>query len=619
MNWTGGRLQRHSNTKPGTLARVQKQNFAKSRSRASKGPAHASPFKDFAQFKDLNNASARRPQDSRALEGDTYNEPSSRTRDVPNNQPSTDKPPPSSSIGPSQHSTRLDCIKQQLLETSDWAGLAATRPLKMAFTSATELEGFGKRRKLTEADRRRLASSSSRSVLPPEIGLFRGKHRDYASSGIETVEDIDIRINGLRPGARSVNGSQSLSRDNGSSQPMLFDSEESIRLNESSAKESCGGNYKSGTKLASSQLLLTSDRGSSPLDCPKPISQASPSRIESLISRYISQGHNADGDQYSKEHIEVPSSLSRSSSIYYPPEAVRKRFTIDDQALEELQKQNNPTFNTFETQTTNYNQPSQQQPENLFSSQMGQQFPFDQNTTSQEIGQVADTQSCSSNQCSGWLPEPRYNIQRLMSSHDINLGTQPAPNPHNGTPFHAGPWTSTMKRQHASPITVFGQSVTLDDNGAIDETQGLMGTTCNPDMSRSTPSPQFTQLFNQNYLQPQNYTQTNPNQSSSDGTRTNVNTIYSEIFATNPNITRYCEQIQTPSILPQFLQQYSKDNIDNSNSDMHPPAIYGQRLPSVSSSVFQALMGGNQRSTASSSPDPLLINPRGHSDIASYD
>lgn len=31
MNWTGGRLQRHSHNKPGSLSRIQKQHFAKAR------------------------------------------------------------------------------------------------------------------------------------------------------------------------------------------------------------------------------------------------------------------------------------------------------------------------------------------------------------------------------------------------------------------------------------------------------------------------------------------------------------------------------------------------------------------------------------------------------------
>jgi hypothetical protein len=55
MNWTGGRLRRHSNnnSRTATLSKVQKQNFAKSRTKAPKDSHHNLPFQGFAQFRQL--------------------------------------------------------------------------------------------------------------------------------------------------------------------------------------------------------------------------------------------------------------------------------------------------------------------------------------------------------------------------------------------------------------------------------------------------------------------------------------------------------------------------------------------------------------------------------------
>lgn len=52
MNWTGGRLRRHSNnSRSATVSKIQKQNFAKSRAKASRGNHHDLPFQGFSQFR----------------------------------------------------------------------------------------------------------------------------------------------------------------------------------------------------------------------------------------------------------------------------------------------------------------------------------------------------------------------------------------------------------------------------------------------------------------------------------------------------------------------------------------------------------------------------------------
>lgn len=69
MNWTGGRLRRHSsNSKNATLTKVQKQNFAKFKARASKAINHEllPPFQYLTQFAHFRNDPV--PPDQRACD-----------------------------------------------------------------------------------------------------------------------------------------------------------------------------------------------------------------------------------------------------------------------------------------------------------------------------------------------------------------------------------------------------------------------------------------------------------------------------------------------------------------------------------------------------------------------
>lgn len=65
MNWTRGRLQRHSsNNKTAALTKIQKQNFAKARVKSSKDKYHQLPFQNFPQFGHFSNEII--PQDQEA-------------------------------------------------------------------------------------------------------------------------------------------------------------------------------------------------------------------------------------------------------------------------------------------------------------------------------------------------------------------------------------------------------------------------------------------------------------------------------------------------------------------------------------------------------------------------
>ncbi|EIT78848.1 hypothetical protein AO1008_06488 [Aspergillus oryzae 100-8] len=89
-------------------------------------------------------------------------------------------------------------------------------------------EQFGKRRKLTEADRRRLDKSDNQ-VFRGEGPLFRyGFRKNETLSKIGTIDGLEIRINGKNAGVDQVPAFEDIQQSNLSSQPMLLDHEETV-------------------------------------------------------------------------------------------------------------------------------------------------------------------------------------------------------------------------------------------------------------------------------------------------------------------------------------------------------------------------------------------------------
>ncbi|KAE8387276.1 hypothetical protein BDV23DRAFT_186538 [Aspergillus alliaceus] len=118
MNWTGGRLPRHS-ASSGPQPKYKRQGIGKSRLDASQGPRQVTLFDKVSQSKKLDS------------DGNTLNR---------HQQPPI--PPPLSS---NQATARVEHIKRHLLDA-----VSAARPLKISFPSPEELAQFGKRRKRTE-------------------------------------------------------------------------------------------------------------------------------------------------------------------------------------------------------------------------------------------------------------------------------------------------------------------------------------------------------------------------------------------------------------------------------------------------------------------------------------
>ncbi|KAF7625507.1 hypothetical protein F9C07_3785 [Aspergillus flavus] len=207
MNWTGGRLHRHSTTNA-----PKHKHKGQAIRKPTQGPQQVTLFHKFKQTK--------------------AQDPDKHTSNDKDNQTSHQKQSPTilASLSPnhrsSKESTRLESIKHQLLAKTDWAAVSAARPLKMTFPPLEEQ--FGKRRKLTEADRRRLDKSDNQ-VFRGEGPLFRyGFRKNETLSKIGTIDGLEIRINGKNAGVDQVPAFEDIQQSNLSSQPMLLDREETV-------------------------------------------------------------------------------------------------------------------------------------------------------------------------------------------------------------------------------------------------------------------------------------------------------------------------------------------------------------------------------------------------------
>ncbi|KAL2852606.1 hypothetical protein BJX68DRAFT_54997 [Aspergillus pseudodeflectus] len=183
MNWTGGRLRRHS----GPNDKARKQVF-KRPTAGSKGPHQITLFNGLAKAQDSEKRGGREGV------GESSNAGSQMTRNPPSQQP----PPPATNTPNTrthEPTTRLGLIKRQLLETTDWGVIGVARPVQVSFTPQEELERFGKRRRLTVKDHERLNTSTV------AMGMARPSPRSTEiRMGGGLGENLEIRMDGRRIG-----------------------------------------------------------------------------------------------------------------------------------------------------------------------------------------------------------------------------------------------------------------------------------------------------------------------------------------------------------------------------------------------------------------------------------
>nr|KMM66473.1 hypothetical protein CPAG_02812 [Coccidioides posadasii RMSCC 3488] len=260
MNWTGGRLFRHSFKDKSTLKAREKLHFAKARRLAFKGRRAAlSPLRISGSALELQGAIgpstikfkgkgtgleySKSTDNGQYFKGDENPEPPLKTRSHQPPNGHFNKPPRSRGgqfleesllRSPTARDESIEAIRRRLLQKNDWAGLSISRPLNVHFTTEEERYNCGRRRPLTEADRERLTLAGKQRVP-----IFRSyewpskkrkkQNRDDDSSTAQNLDAISIRINEqkmvpLTPRLRTE--SHFLSQ--ASSESMLLDTEEAI-------------------------------------------------------------------------------------------------------------------------------------------------------------------------------------------------------------------------------------------------------------------------------------------------------------------------------------------------------------------------------------------------------
>ncbi|KAL4783206.1 hypothetical protein BJX76DRAFT_358253 [Aspergillus varians] len=300
MNWTGGRLRRHSEIK----AKSRKQTFGKS-SASSKGhgPHQITLFNSLARF-----------QNSEETRGKVnHSSTGNRTSQTLPHQASSNTDTQTTS----RLSDRLERMKRQLLETTDWAAVGAARPVQVDFVSEEELERFGKRRRLTKDDHERLNTSTAAHPGAREEGPLEG----------DVSENLEIRIDGRRPGQQEQAVNENSNPSNVYSQSMLLNDELldlSHRVGDQGPHQGRGS-----ASLLSMHSNSPQPRHEAPtLPCLRSSDQelAIPMRRDGLGSM----------DWVSEERMleeELQSNNESSSIVLRPVSPVRRRFTIDDQEI----------------------------------------------------------------------------------------------------------------------------------------------------------------------------------------------------------------------------------------------------------------------------------------------
>ena len=252
MNWTGGHLHRHSKANAKVLFKTQKQHFAKARQQSRSGRNAPSPFAfsilhpDSPQdsrngadpfgpsFKSQSEVQKKRQRaydvdevvvgpacqsrcdDKRVLwkglerkcrrsadgraQGKNDRSCEGRVKSTPDQHAASEDE--TWNRAHSIHSRKsteaepqsLDAVKRNLLERSDWLGLSAARPLKMNFTSVEEMDRIGKRRKITDEDRRGRQFAERVSQGQPQWPSRLHQARKAREPSVLSSDDISIRI-----------------------------------------------------------------------------------------------------------------------------------------------------------------------------------------------------------------------------------------------------------------------------------------------------------------------------------------------------------------------------------------------------------------------------------------
>ncbi|KAJ5692716.1 hypothetical protein N7462_002139 [Penicillium macrosclerotiorum] len=243
MNWTGGQLQRHA-THQGLLSKTQRQHFARSRQLAGNkslrqpsslhaGPDSNGPGDDSMTRNGQEPAQEEIP-DLSVRNGQTLQLQvlASHVRVGELTSPRTDSALvaccrstiSNQSTILKEINTDLDALKYQLLQETDWATTSAARPLEITFTPVEDIERFGKRRRLNDADRKRL-STDLKSHIPLAFSTSNCKARGILPYDNPRPQQVQIPTHGEGTTMES-NNTRDASTNKTSSHSMLLQQDE---------------------------------------------------------------------------------------------------------------------------------------------------------------------------------------------------------------------------------------------------------------------------------------------------------------------------------------------------------------------------------------------------------
>ncbi|KAJ9295596.1 hypothetical protein DTO271G3_6052 [Paecilomyces variotii] len=338
-------------------------------------------------------------------------------------------------------SSRLDILKQKLLQKNDWVTVSVTRPLKMSYVPAEEREKVGRRRKITDDDRQRQKAPAQR-VISPEF--YTRKRRKLAQEGSKTgtPRDINITINSYRPDMAPMPMAAKIQHSQESSESMLLDREERhipssiVKARERSRRQT--ERYRAKDQF--SQLLgsVDDEMHRTKYTPSRAQNQQRHSMSDDIYSKYTSSRQLVSGNGYESDgYSSVASKLADTASTQNSPcvsratsRPVCNRFTIDDQVLAEREgKLNSSTLLQNDGRQSSISRDRS----NRFSSFLPSQISDDMQTRPS----VTDRLSFSSNQQSGRLPAVKHKIFR---------------------PLRTGRFSSELADHSQSPVKFFGQS-----------------------------------------------------------------------------------------------------------------------------------------------------------------
>ncbi|RDW67330.1 uncharacterized protein DSM5745_09196 [Aspergillus mulundensis] len=451
MNWTGGRLRRHSEIN----AKSRKQTFGKT-SAASKdrGPHQISLFNNIIRHRGGDEKSGLDDNGTTAIPGLDSRNKTTENLPLPSQPTSnngTDSKPPD----------RLERIKRQLLETADWGAVGAARPVQVAFTPQEDLERFGKRRRLTKDDHERLNTSIA---VPP-----RPRGEAFVGAQADVPENLEIRIDGRRLGERDAMPSQqdaAVNQDSHpsaiSSQSMLLDRDSpglNLRLNVENIPRN--GNSRSRSTRSASRLSMLSNDHQLDYLTEIPLMTGRQPDGQGILHRNLS----GSMDWVPEERVLDPRQSNESSLIIPQPESpVRRRFTIDEQAIADSQGKfvvSSPVVERPTTQLWHGQLGHAGSPQNCVIPSLGSSSQTRPRIGIQFQRSMEDLVRSPAPQSSiprfGWLPQTHRGLQQLRGNQAAGRSVTQAQERNNL-------WTNQTGESQPSPVRIiYGQPIVFEE------------------------------------------------------------------------------------------------------------------------------------------------------------